>query len=99
VRLPPDHPIYTQEFRGSLLERVTLRDPQVRSEDDPLRATLTEITPLLEGLELNGRLVVVFSPYDLSCALENQPSLECKGYIKQDAVRLGINILLYALGQ
>jgi hypothetical protein len=99
VRLPPDHPIYTQEFRGSLLQRVTLRDPQVRSEEDPLRATLTEITPLLEGLELDGRLVVIFSPYDLSCGLENQTSLECKGYIKQDAARLGINILLYALGQ
>jgi hypothetical protein len=99
VRLPPDHPIYTQEFRGSLLERVTLRDPQVRSEDDPLRATLTDISPLLEGLEIDGRLVVIFSPYDLSCGLENQTSLECKGYIKQDAARLGINILLFALGQ
>ena len=55
--------------------------------------------PLLEGVEIEGRLAVVFSPYDLSCALENQASLECKGYVREDAARIGANILLYALQQ
>jgi hypothetical protein len=35
----------------------------------------------------------------LSCALENQSSLECKGYTKEDAAKIGVNIVLYALQQ
>ena len=42
---------------------------------------------------------MIFSPYDLSCALENHASLDCKGYVKQDAARIGLNIILYAMQQ
>ena len=58
-----------------------------------------KIKPLLEGVQLDGRLVVVFSPYDISCAMENQASMECKGYIRADAARIGVNVILYALQQ
>jgi hypothetical protein len=50
-------------------------------------------------VELDGRLAVVFSPLDISCAMENAASLECKGYLREDAARLGVNLLLYALQQ
>jgi len=97
--LPADHPIYTREYRGFAVERVTVRDPQTRAEGRPLEADLVQQTPILEGLDVDGRLAVILSPLDLSCALENQPSLECKGYIKADAARLGVNIILFGLGQ
>lgn len=99
VRIPVSHAMFTQEFRGFDLSQVTLRDPQSRSSDDPLTAKLTPATPFLEGIEIEGRWAVIFSPYDLSCALENSASLECKGYIKQDAAKIGINVILYALQQ
>lgn len=99
VTLPADHPLFTREFRGYDLATVTLRDPQLRADDDPLKSKLTKIRPLVEGLEIDGRLAVLFSPYDLSCALENQASLECKGYLREDAARLGANMILYALQQ
>ncbi len=99
VTLPVEHPLLTREFRGYDVSRVTLRDPQLRAGDDPLKTKLVQTKPLLEGVEIDGRLAVVFSPYDLSCALENQASLECKGYVREDAARLGANILLYALQQ
>ena len=51
------------------------------------------------SLRGDGRLVVVFSPYDISCAMENAASLECKGYVREDAARLGTNIVMYALQQ
>jgi len=98
-RLPAGHPIFTNEFRGYDLSTVTLRDPQVRTGDDPLKAKLTKAKPLLEGVEIDGRLAVVFSPYDISCAMENHASMECKGYIKADAARIGVNVVLYALQQ
>jgi hypothetical protein len=58
-----------------------------------------DAAPVLEVLEIEGRLAVIFSPFDISCAMENTPSLECKGYIKEDAAKIGVNVLLYALQQ
>lgn len=99
ARIPPDHPLFTRSFRGFELNRVTLRDPQLRTGNDPLRANLTQISPVLEGLTWNDHLAVIFSPFDLSCALENGASLECKGYVKEDAARLAVNVILFALQQ
>jgi hypothetical protein len=98
-RIPVDHPIFSSEFRGFDLKTVSLRDPQARGDDDKLSARIVKIEPLLEGLEVDGRYSVILSPYDLSCALENSQSLECKGYIRDDAARIGTNIVLYALGE
>jgi hypothetical protein len=78
---------------------VTLRDPQQRGGEDPLRATLNQVSPVLEGLTIDDRIAVIFSPFDLSCALENGASLDCKGYTKEDASRLAINVMLFALQQ
>jgi hypothetical protein len=99
VRISEDHPIFSQELRGYDLAQVTLRDPQLRTDGDPLKSKLVRIKPLLEGVEIDGRLAIVFSPYDISCAMENHASLECKGYIKADAARIGVNIVLFALQQ
>jgi len=55
--------------------------------------------PILEGLEVNGRLVIVYSKFDLSCALERHPTFACRGYSTKDAFRVAANILLYALRQ
>ena len=55
--------------------------------------------PLLEGIELDGRYAVIYSKYDISCALERQNSGNCEGYLPEDAVILGSNIMLYAMLQ
>lgn len=99
ARIPPGHPMFSEEFRGFHLQSVMLRDPQIRDEGDPLTAKLTKTTPLLEGLEIDGRIAVILSPYDISCALERGASLDCKGYIPADAAKIGANVLLYALQQ
>jgi len=98
-RIPLTHPIFSAAFHGFTLASVELRDPQIRAENDPLTAKLVKTTPLLEGLEIDGRIAVILSPYDISCALEKGASLECKGYTPADAARLGTNVLLYALLQ
>ena len=98
-RIPPTHPLFTDEFHGFRVGEVTLRDPNLRDESDPLVAKPVKTSPLLEGLEIDGRIAVILSPYDISCALEKGTSLECKGYIPQDAARIGANVILYALQQ
>lgn len=97
--LPRDHDLFTSEYRGFKLSTVRLRDPLARDRDEPLRARIVETAPRLEALRVDGRIAVIFSPYDISCAMENHASLECKSYVKEDAARLVVNVLLYALQQ
>jgi hypothetical protein len=98
-RIASDHPIYSKEYRGFEIKTVALRDPQARGGAEKLTARISQVEPYLEGLKYEGRFVAIFSPYDLSCALENSQSLECKGYTREDAARLSTNIVLYALGE
>ncbi len=99
IRIPTTHPLLSTEFHGFDVTTVTLRDPQLREEGDALTAKLVKTAPLLESLDLGGRTAVILSPYDISCALEKGASLECKGYIPQDAARIGANVILYGLQQ
>lgn len=55
--------------------------------------------PVLEGVQINGRYAVIYSKYDLGCALERQQSTDCKGYEHDSALRMASNIVLYALVQ
>jgi hypothetical protein len=96
-RLERAHPLFTDAFHGFRIDTVRLRDPVRGGGDDPLTTRWITTTPLLEGFFLEGRPVVIFSPYDLSCALERGASLDCKGYAPADAARIAANILLYAL--
>src|SRR6185503_14256537 len=79
ARIPPNHPLFTDEFHGFSLPTVMLRDPQIRADADPLTSKVVSTTPLLEGLKVEDRIAVILSPYDISCALERGASLECKG--------------------
>jgi hypothetical protein len=91
--LAPDHEIWDERFGGTI-PQVTLR---TRSSRAPGGFDSSVRRPELEGIELNGRLAVVFSPHDISCALENSNFSQCDGYIHDDAVRLGKKIVFYSL--
>jgi len=95
--IPRDHAMWTDQFGGFKLQEVNLRKPEPRKPGAPLQATLRAQPPELEGVQLDDRYAVVFSPYDLSCALERHDSLECPGYSRDDAARIGLNIILYSL--
>lgn len=94
--IPEKHAMFTPEFGGFDLSSVTLRDPR-RSNGGALGADVLHVTPELEGVQLGGRYVVIFSKYDLSCALERQNALECTGYAREDAAKIGINVVLFSL--
>ena len=98
-RIPPSHPVFTAQFKGFELDSVRIRRPPARAEDGSLQSQIDDVTPMLEGMELDGRFVVMFSPYDLSCALESSASTDCEGYLSEDAARIGTNVILYSLQQ
>jgi hypothetical protein len=96
-RIPATDPLFTPEFGGEDLALVSRRQPQ--AGDGPLKANIRKGEPFLEGIKLDDRYGVIFSRYDISCALENHESLECEGYTREDAARIGLNVLMYSLHQ
>ena len=97
--VPGNHPMFTTKFGGFDLKTVRRREPHRRGDNGPLKASVAEIEPELEGLKLDDHYGVIFSPLDISCALERHESLECPGYVREDAARIGLNLVLYAMEQ
>ena len=94
--LPASHPLFSDKFKGFDVTQVTLRDPR-RAAGGPLQAELQRVPPELEAVTIGTRLGVIFSKYDLSCALEKQNTLECIGYSRDDTAKIGINVILFSL--
>ena len=84
-RIPPDHRLFTEIWHDLRQVRFN-RALGGRAEE-----------PYLEGIELDGRYVVIYSKFDIGCAIERHQSLECLGYTHEDAVRIATNVVLYAL--
>lgn len=97
--IPPRDPIWTSKYGGSDLQTVMRRDPQPGRPGEPLKSTLRAVPPELKGVRFGDRYGVIFSEFDLSCALEKHDSLDCRGYTKEDAARIGLNVLRYGMQQ
>jgi hypothetical protein len=52
--------------------------------------------PQLEGIRINGHWAVIYSRYDIGCALERHQGIDCKGYMHDSALKIAANIVLYA---
>jgi len=52
---------------------------------------------LLEGIKIDGRWVVVYSKYDIGCAIEGHKAADCLGYDKESALRIAAAVVLYSL--
>lgn len=89
--LPEDHDIYNGKV-GPRIETVRYADA-VRAAEPDLN------TPVLYGLERNGHLVLVHSPYGLADGLDGLKTYGARSVDRPDARRLVVNILLYALGE
>ncbi len=96
-RIPADHPLFTPAAGGFDIREVNRREPAAAQAGQPLRSRVQRVAPELEGIEINGHLNVIFSPYDISCALEQHEALQCRGYTREDAARIGLNVLMYSL--
>jgi hypothetical protein len=89
VRIPPEHALFAQPNAvGAVRARPALAH---RLEDK------AEVPPELYGIEVNGSLVVIYSPKDLSAGWERAVAPYAFGYESADATRLGVNILFHAM--
>ena len=52
--------------------------------------------PELEGVKINDHWSIIYSRYDIGCALERHTGIDCKGYTHESAVKIATNIVIYA---
>jgi hypothetical protein len=87
-RLPLDHAIFQAPFSIQEVQyrpAVAARYPEIGRQ------------PRLEGIVSKDRLTVVYSRFNLGCALQGHPCPGCLGVQEQDAYHLAVNVIVYAL--
>jgi hypothetical protein len=85
--LPPDHPLYHCHFD---IERVEYT-PRVREDFGNFN------TPPLEAILVDGKPLVVYSKFDLGNGWEQFPHAYAYGLKEDSALKLGTNLLVYAV--
>ncbi len=58
---------------------------------------VTQFLPVLKEIRLDGRRVVLYSPYDLTVGLDGMDAWGCKGPVRNDCLKIAANVVLSAL--
>lgn len=95
--MPSDHPALSDRFGGFSLNDVTIRQPTDTGRSVEIRRRRG--APVIEFAETDSLVRVLFSPLDLSCALESRNSIQCPGYSTDDAAKVIANLLLFVQNQ
>jgi hypothetical protein len=88
-RLPADHKIFRMKYAVNTVEYRPILKQELAAQG-PAK-------PHLEAVVVDGRAVLVYSPYDFGCAFEDFPCAHCRGLELPSAKKLLTNILLYAM--
>jgi hypothetical protein len=56
---------------------------------------MESMEPHLEGIKIGGRWVLIYSKYDIGCALERNTSGDCRGYDNASALAIATAAVLY----
>jgi hypothetical protein len=93
--IPLSDDLFSEELNGEAIKRVRCRTETASGQKGESGYPSRE--PMLEGIKISGRWVVIYSKYDIGCALENHKSSECLGHDHESALKLGSAVVLYAL--
>lgn len=92
-RIPPSDDLFSREINGQAITTVRVRKESPGGEPAGFR----DEQPFLEGIKFENRWVVIYSKYDIGCALEKHQSTDCLGHDYDSAIRLGRAAVLYTL--
>jgi hypothetical protein len=85
--LPPAHPVFNTVFK--------MTEAAYTPAAAAARPGLSK--PYLEGITLNGDLKVIYSPIDLETGWQGLDPPLARAYQPEDALKLGVNIIMYAM--
>ena len=92
--VPRDGGLVSRELNGGAPGRGPGRRPAPAGQR--ARPERQLVAPTLEGIKYKGRWIVIYSKYDIGCALEKAPSPDCIGHDYDSAVRLGRAAVLWS---
>jgi hypothetical protein len=92
--IPLNDELFGQELNGKAITTVRCRREGANGRPE---RNYRSVPPQLEGIKVNGRWAVIYSKYDIGCALENHPSVDCLGHDHASAVTLAKAAVLYAM--
>lgn len=89
----------TDDLFSAKMGGVEIKTVQRREKADGAGADggFKDLPPALEGIKIDGRWVVIYSKFDIGCALERHKSTDCLGHSTESALKLGAAAVLYSL--
>jgi hypothetical protein len=94
-KIPANDLLFSAALNGEAIERVQCRLRP--AEGAPANPNFQSVPPELYGVKINGRWAVIYSPYDLGCALEKHTASDCLGHDHASALKLARAAVLYSL--
>jgi hypothetical protein len=88
IKLPPSHPLFSGGWNA--VEKLTYTAAALR--DNP-----TLEAPEVYALFVDNRIAVVYSPYDWMSGVNREANSYAKGVSDNDALKLSLNVITYAL--
>ncbi|HKB03502.1 MAG TPA: DUF4159 domain-containing protein [Gemmataceae bacterium] len=92
--IPAEDFLYSEKLNGEAITRLRCRTEKADGSPKP---NFEDVPPMLEGVKVDGRWAIIYSRYDIGCALEKNKSSACKGYDPDSAMKLATAALLYSL--
>jgi len=80
------------DIKGVKCRHETTENGQVVPE-----AEMRPYPVFLEGIKIDGRWVVIYSKYDIGCAIEGHKAADCLGHDKESALSIAAAVVLYSL--
>ncbi len=94
--IPANDPLLSAKMNGgAVLGSVRCR--RERPDGKGPETEMRSYAPYLEGVKVDGRWVIVYSKYDIGCALEGHKASDCMGHDRESALKLGSAVVLYSL--
>jgi len=97
VPIPVNDALYSEKLNGREIRTVKRREKAPTGGGADNDTGFEDLPPALEGVKIDGRWVVIYSKFDIGCALENHKSTDCLGHNPESAKRLAAAAVLYSL--
>ncbi|MBM3992909.1 MAG: DUF4159 domain-containing protein [Planctomycetes bacterium] len=94
TRLATDEKDRDRLFSAALNRGETITAANIKCRTTRNAAPVA-MEPFLEGIKIDGRWVVLYSKYDIGCALEGGASAVCVGYDRDSALRIATAAVRY----
>ena len=94
--VPLDDVLFSKELNGVKLDEQNIKC-RLKGTGPNEATLLRNVPPMLEGIKIDNRWVVLYSKYDIGCALERHRSSDCIGYDTDSTLKIGGAAVLYLL--